>query len=74
MEDAFQDADLSEGRWQAFEQEQRLQRVLIELPEPAYLALENLAKRQNQTVPRLIEHPVQELLVTFVPSVSTAGR
>jgi hypothetical protein len=45
VEDAFRDAERSEGRWRAFEQEEYLRRMLIELPEPAYLTLEELAKR-----------------------------
>jgi hypothetical protein len=67
VEDAFRDAERSEARWRAFEQEEYLRRVLIELPEPAYLTLEELARRQKQTVPGLIERVIGELLVTFAP-------
>jgi hypothetical protein len=67
-ENAFQDAERSEARWQAFERGQHLRRVLIELPEPAYLTLEELARRQDRTVPRLIEQIIRDLLVTFAPS------
>lgn len=71
-EDAFRDAERSEARWRAFEREQRLRPVLIELPETAYLTLEDLAKRQGRTVPRLIEQVIGELLVTFSPSARAA--
>ena len=67
VEDAFRDAERSEARWRAFEQEAYLRRVFIELPEPAYLTLEELARRQKQTVPGLIERVIGELLVTFAP-------
>ena len=72
VEDAFRDAERSEARWRAFEREQHLWRVLIELPEPAYLTLEELARRQKQTVPRLIERVIRESLVTFAPSAGAA--
>jgi predicted nucleic acid-binding protein len=72
VEDAFHDAEQSEARWQAFEQGQGLKRVLIELPEPAYSALEDLAKQQDKTVPRLIERIVEELLIVFVPPSKAA--
>jgi hypothetical protein len=72
VEDAFRDAKRSEERWQAFEREKRLRRVLIELSEPAYWMLEELARRQNRTVPRLIEQVIGDLLVTFAPSVGAA--
>lgn len=66
-EDAFRDADLSEARWQAFEQEQHLKRVVIELQEPAYGKLEELARRQSRTVSRMVEEVLSQLLATFAP-------
>jgi predicted DNA-binding ribbon-helix-helix protein len=72
VEDAFRDAERSEARWRAFEQGEHLRRVFIELPEPAYLTLEELARRQKQTVPRLIERVIGELLVTFAPPAGAA--
>jgi|Deesub1362B_J571_1020462.scaffolds.fasta_scaffold11797_3 hypothetical protein len=68
VEEAFRDAERSEVRWQAFEREAGLRRVLIELPEPAYLALEELARRQSRTVPRFIEQVIKELVTMFSPS------
>lgn len=64
-EDAFRDADLSEARWQDFEQEQRLKRVVIELREPAYETLEQLARRQNRTVSHMVEEAITQLFTTF---------
>ena len=37
--DAFKDAEQSEARWQTFERNQKLCRVLVELPEPAFSKL-----------------------------------
>lgn len=65
VEDAFRDADLSEARWQAFEQERHLKRVVIELREPAYRRLEELARRQNRTVARMVEDVLSQLLAAF---------
>ena len=64
-QDAFVDAARSEARWQTFEQAQHLRRVLVELPEPAFLALEKLAERQNQTVARLVGQVMADLAETF---------
>ena len=33
--DSFQDAEQSEARWLAFEKDEKLRRLLVELPEPA---------------------------------------
>ena len=66
-DDAFRDADRSEARWQAFEQERHLKRVVIELREPAYGTLEELARRQNRTVSRIGEEVIDQLLATFAP-------
>jgi len=73
VDDAFRDAEQSEARWRAYERKQCVRRVLIELPEPSYLALEELAKRQNRTVSRLIEQVIGELVTTFALSASAAG-
>jgi hypothetical protein len=67
-EDAFRDAECSEARWQLYEREQHLRRVLVELPEPAFLALEKLAERQKQTVAHLVSQVMVELVDTFAPS------
>ncbi len=74
VEDAFRDAELSEKRWQAFGHEQQLRRVVIELAEPAYWTLEDLARRQSRTVPRVIEQVINQLLTTFAPSAALEAR
>lgn len=66
-EDALRDADLSEARWQAFEQKQHLKRVVIELQEPTYGKLEELARRQNRTVSCMVEDVLSQLLTVFAP-------
>ena len=66
-DDAFRDADLSEERWRVFEQERHVKRVMIELREPAYGTLEELARRQNRTVSRMVEEVIDQLLATFAP-------
>ncbi len=68
VDDAFHDADRSEARWQTFEQEQRLKRVVIELREPVYWTLEELARRQSRTVSRIVEEVIDQLLTTFAPA------
>ena len=67
-EEAFRDAELSEARWQVFEQERRLKRVVIELQEPAYGVLEALARQQNRTVSRMAEEAMSHLLAIFTPA------
>jgi hypothetical protein len=64
--DAFKDAEQSEARWQAFEREERLRRVLVELPEPAFSKLEKLALQRGRTVSNLVEEVITGLLDAFV--------
>ncbi|MBM4457203.1 MAG: hypothetical protein FJ011_05465 [Chloroflexi bacterium] len=66
--EAFRDADLSEARWQVFEQERRLKRAVIELQEPAYGVLEELARQQNRSVSRMAEEVMSHLLAIFTPA------
>ncbi len=73
-EDAFRDAEQSEARWKAIAQKQRMQNMLVELPEPLYLTLDELARRQNRTAPRLVEDIIRELLFAFVPSLGREMR
>jgi len=64
--DAFQDAENSEARWQAFERGERLRRLLVELPEPAFSKLEKLALRRGRTVSNLVEEVITGLVDTLV--------
>jgi hypothetical protein len=64
--DAFQDADQSEARWQAFEKDEKLRRVLVELPEPAFSKLEKLALQRRRTVSHLVEEVITDLVDAFV--------
>jgi hypothetical protein len=68
VDEAFADARDSEARWQAYEAESDLKRIVIELPEPVYHSLERLAQRQQRSVSVFVEHVIQELLSTFSPS------
>jgi len=63
--DAFLDAEESEGRWQAFERDQKLCRVLVELPQPAYSKLEKLAHQRKRTVAHLVEEVITGLADAF---------
>ena len=65
--EAFADAQNSEARWQAFETRHGIKRVFIELPEPTYNTLEQLAEQQQRSVSTLIERVIQDLVVTFAP-------
>ena len=53
-DDAFHDAGQSEARWQAFERDQRLHRVLVDLPEPTFSKLEKLARQRRRNVAHII--------------------
>ena len=64
--EAIQDAENSEARWQRFEKDQRLCRVLVELPEPAFSKLEKLALQRRRTVSNLVEEVITGLVDTFV--------
>ncbi len=68
IEEAFADARDSEARWQAFDAEHGLRRVFIELPEPVYARLEQLARQQRRSVPVFVERVIRDLIVTFAPS------
>ena len=63
--EAFLDAEQSEARWQAFEKDQKLRRVLLELPEPAFTKLEKLARRRRRTVSHLVEEVITDLVDAF---------
>lgn len=68
VEDVFSDAEQSEDRWQVFEKSHGLKRVLVDLPEPTFRALERVAGRQNQTVARLVGRVMIDLADAFEPS------
>jgi len=68
VEDAFADAEQSEERWRAFEKSHGLKRVIVDLPEPTFLALQRVAERQNQTVARLVGQVMIDLADAFEPS------
>jgi len=70
VEEAFADAEQSEARWRVFEQGQKSKPVLIQLPEPVYTTLEQLAVQQDRTVPAFIGQLIESLTVTFAPSPS----
>lgn len=59
--DAYVDAHNSEMCWRAFDTEHGLKRVFIELPEPVYHALDELARQQHQSVAVFIERVIQDL-------------
>jgi hypothetical protein len=62
---AFQDAEQSEARWQAFEKDEKLCRVLVELPQPAFSKLEKLALQRRRTVSHLVEEVITGLVDAF---------
>ncbi len=70
--DAFKDAEQSEARWQTFERDQRLCRVLVELPEPAFSKLEKLARARRRTVANLVEGVITGLVDALAPSEDEA--
>jgi len=64
--DAFLDAEQSESRWRAFEKDEGLCRVLVELPQPAFSKLEKLALQRKRTVSHLVEEVITGLVDAFV--------
>jgi hypothetical protein len=64
-EDAFRDAEQSESCWQAFERNQKLRRLLVELPEPSFSKLEELAKQRRRTAAHLVEEVITGLVDAF---------
>jgi predicted DNA-binding ribbon-helix-helix protein len=64
-DDAFRDAEQSEARWQTFEKDQKLHRLLVELPEPAFSKLERLAQQRKRTVANLVEEVITGLVDAF---------
>lgn len=67
-DDAFAGAERSEDRWRRFEQDRGLRWVVVELPERTFLALQQVAERQNQTVSRLVGQVMTDLAEVFGPS------
>lgn len=66
--DAFKDAEESEARWRGFERDEKLRRVLVELPEPAFLELERLAYKRRLSVSHLVEEVIADHLdVSVLP-------
>lgn len=63
--DASLDAEQSEARWRAFEKDQKIRRVLVELPEPAFSKLEKLAMKRKRTVSHLVEEVITGLVDAF---------
>lgn len=68
VNDAFDDADRSEARWQAFEAEHGRKRIFIDFSEPLYQTLEKLGQQQQLSVPLFIERVMKDLVMTFAPS------
>ena len=64
-EDAFRDSEQSEARWQNFELDQKLRRLLVELPEPSFSKLEKPAQQRRRTVAHLVEEAITSLVDAF---------
>ena len=70
--DAFKDAEQSEARWQTSERDQRICRVVVELPEPAFSKLEKPARARRRTVANLVEEVITGLVDALAPSEEEA--
>jgi hypothetical protein len=68
VDEAFQDADASQRRWQEWEQKHSMKAVRIEVPEMEYTILEDLARRQGKTVPQIIQALLNGIMSTLAPS------
>lgn len=71
VDEAFEEADLSEKRWQDFDREHGL--ITIQLSGDKYAALENMARRQNRPVSKLAADVLNGVLSPLVPSIGSGG-
>lgn len=68
VDEAFEEADGSQERWQEWERKHQFRSVLIHLPEAEYRVLEDLAAQQEKTTPQLIQALLDSVLSTLTPS------
>jgi hypothetical protein len=65
VDEAFQDAEESQKRWEAWEQKHQIKSVRIEVPQAEYAVLQDLARQQGKTVAQFI----QAILVGALPAL-----
>ena len=68
IEEVFQDAEASQGRWQEWERAHPVKSIRIEVPEAEYRVLKALAQRQGKTVEQVIQALLDGVLSTLLPS------
>jgi len=66
-EEAFQDADESQKRWEVWERKHQIKSVRIEVPQAEYAVLQDLAQQQGKTVAQFI----QTILVGALPALTS---
>jgi hypothetical protein len=66
--EAFADADESERRWQSFDADCGVKRVVLDLPAALYQGVERVAKRQGRSVPAAIRWAIQDSLARAASS------
>ncbi len=64
-DEAFQDAEQSQKRWEVWEQKHQMKSVRIEVPQAEYAVLQDLARQQGKTVAQFI----QAILVGALPAL-----
>ena len=73
-EEAFQDAEESQKRWEVWEQKHQIKSVRIEVPQAEYAVLQDLARQQGKTVPQFIQAILVSALPALMPPSQTHSR
>jgi len=56
------------GAGRPLKRDQKLRRLLVELPEPAFSKLEKLARQRRRTVAHLVEEVITSLVDAIAPA------
>lgn len=65
VDEAFEDAEMSQKRWEQWELDRQLRSVRIQLPESEYAKLEKIANRQGKTTSQIIQNLVHGVMATL---------
>lgn len=69
-DEAFQDAEESQKRWEVWEQKHQMKSVRIEVPQVEYSLLQDLARQQGKTVAQFI----QAILISALPALISPSQ
>jgi hypothetical protein len=74
VEEAFQDAEASQKRWEVWEQKHQMKAVRIEVPHGEYSRLQDLAQQQGKTVAQFIQAMLMNTLPALIPPSQAHSR